>query len=115
MLNVDVLERRLVSRPRGNVASTSAAADDSQLVLCTTRLILKRGTLPSWAPRGIVKNSESWVLEESEVELDAAPGSSSGSAGRRTRVWTRNLDHTHKLAVTEGLELAEGSARPGEG
>ena len=109
-----MLERRLVSRPRA--AAADAASLSSQLVLCTTRLILKRGTLPAWAPRGIVKNSESWVLEQSEVELDAPAGSGGDDGqrdaqGRRMRVWTRNLDHTHKLAVTEGLELAEGSAR----
>ncbi|PWN51935.1 hypothetical protein IE53DRAFT_385681 [Violaceomyces palustris] len=93
-------------------------------VLCTTRLILKRGTLPSWAPQGLIKNAESWVLEESEVELDPHfPSSSAASSsyhgqldappelamsdGRNMRVWTRNLDHTTVLAVTEGLRFRE--------
>ncbi|KDN43089.1 hypothetical protein K437DRAFT_274982 [Tilletiaria anomala UBC 951] len=94
------------------------------LVLRTTRLILKRGTLPKWAPSGIIKNAESWVLEETEVEVDldlpAAVEDLSSSAtrsvpnrqdmrqkGREMRVWTRNLDHTNVLAVTEGVTLRE--------
>ncbi len=120
--------------------------DDDRLVLRTTRLLLKRGTLPSWAPKGIIRNAESWVMEETEVDVEypaaalstaaaaaagvagrgpgdgagagaqgttgsAAAGSAgtkSGSiAGREMRVWTRNLDHTNVMAVTEGLRMTE--------
>src|ERR1700730_7276649 len=32
--------------------------------LLTTRLILKRGALPRWAPKGIITRAETWVIEE---------------------------------------------------
>lgn len=126
VLSVDVLERRLV--PFGTPSSyavranarPAAHADADRWVLRTTRLILKRGTLPAWAPRGLLKNAESWVLEESEVDLDppASPASDEATAnstderGRSMRTWTRNLDHVTVLCVTESLELAEGRAPP---
>lgn len=76
-------------------------------VLCTSRLVLKRGSLPKWAPAGIIKNSTSWVLEESEVDLmppeDGAP--------RIMSTWSRNLDHTSVLAVTEALTFTESTPR----
>lgn len=78
-------------------------------VLKTTRLILKRGTLPKWAPAGLVRNAESWVLEESEVDLDSSP---SGTGGREMRCWTRNLDHTTVMAVTEQNVFQENSEQP---
>ncbi|PWN20235.1 hypothetical protein BCV69DRAFT_283113 [Microstroma glucosiphilum] len=98
VLSTDVLERRIVYR-RQDVASAPPAAEDGassastsssssssgsvvRPVLLTSRLILKKGTLPSWAPRGLIKNSESWVLEVSEVDLDGdLPGGSASSAG----------------------------------
>lgn len=111
VLSVDVLDRRIEYRPVGPTGATMP-------VLCTTRLILKRGNLPKWAPAGIIKNAESYVMEESEVELDLFPArpaeaSSSKQPARRTkngramRSWTRNLDHTTILAVTEGLVFKE--------
>lgn len=121
VLSVDVLDRRVV--PYGTPSSYAAqpnatqhaAQDADRWVLRTTRLILKRGTLPAWAPRGLLKNAESWVLEESEVDLDppmpAAEGSEAeAQRGRSMRTWTRNLDHVTVLCVTESLELAEGRA-----
>lgn len=62
-------------------------------------------------------------MEESEIELDLfppRPGSKSlmgrNSNGRAMRSWTRNLDHTTVLAVTEGLALKErfGFAPPAQ-
>ncbi|THH21003.1 hypothetical protein EW146_g468 [Bondarzewia mesenterica] len=59
--------------------------------LLTTRLILKRGALPRWAPRGIVSRAESWVIEESEVDPE----------GKVVRCRTRNLDHVKVMQVHE--------------
>jgi hypothetical protein len=63
--------------------------------LRTTRLILKRGALPRWAPRGIVARAESWVLEESEVD----------PVGRVVACTTRNLDHVKVMQVRESITL----------
>lgn len=38
-------------------------------VLRTTRLVLKRGKVPRWAPQMIQKIDTTWVLEESEIEM----------------------------------------------
>lgn len=63
--------------------------------LRTTRLILKRGNLPKWLPAGVVARSESWIIEESEVD----------SFGRRVVCTTRNLEHTKALRVIEQVTL----------
>lgn len=102
VLSVDVLDRLIVQR-------------GETPVLLTSRLLLKKGTLPRWAPRGLIKNAESWVLEVSEVDLepanaagvDANAAQSSASSSRQMRTWTRNLDHTTVLAVAEGLTFTE--------
>jgi hypothetical protein len=59
--------------------------------LLTTRVILKKATLPRWAPKGIVSRSESWILEESEVDPH----------GKVVRCLTRNLEHVKALKVHE--------------
>ncbi|MCO5598623.1 hypothetical protein L7F22_052720 [Adiantum nelumboides] len=96
--------------PIASSASTESE-EDVQHILKTTRLILKRGTLPKWAPSGILRNAESWVLEESEVELDSPFSSSTEERpvgeGRKMKCWTRNLDHTKVMAVTENLTFTE--------
>lgn len=61
----------------------------------TTRLILKKGSLPKWAPRGIMPKAESWILEESEV--DPATGV--------VRCTTKNLDHVKVMRVEEEVIL----------
>jgi len=61
--------------------------------LLTTRLILKRGALPRWAPRGIVSRAESWVIEESEVD----------PMGKTVRCLTKNLDHVKVMQVEESV------------
>ena len=68
-----------------------------QGTLLTTRLILKKGSLPKWAPKGIVNRAESWILEESEVD----PG------GRVVRCKTRNLDHVKVMRVEEITTLCQ--------
>lgn len=59
--------------------------------LLTTRLILKRGALPRWAPQGIISRAESWVIEESEVD----------PFGKFVRCRTKNLDHVKVMQVEE--------------
>jgi len=59
--------------------------------LLTTRLILKRGALPRWAPKGIVSRAESWIIEESEVD----------PFGKTVRCRTKNLDHLKVMQVEE--------------
>ncbi|WFD44162.1 aminodeoxychorismate lyase [Malassezia psittaci] len=99
VLTVDVLDRRI--EPRDSPTATG----EPNFVLCTTRLLLKRGSLPKWAPKNIIKNSESWVLEESEVDLTSP--SHDNRMPRTMSIWTRNLDHTTVLAVTEGIKFSE--------
>jgi len=68
-----------------------------QGTLLTTRLILKKGSLPKWAPKGIISRAESWILEESEVD----------PAGRVVRCKTRNLDHVKVMRVEEITTLRQ--------
>ncbi|KAK0506034.1 MSF1-domain-containing protein [Armillaria luteobubalina] len=65
--------------------------------LLTTRLILKRGALPRWAPRGIISRSESWVVEESEVD----------PMGKSVRCTTKNLEFTKVMQVEESVLLSQ--------
>jgi len=65
--------------------------------LLTTRLILKRGALPRWAPKGIVSRAESWVVEESEVD----------PYGKVVRCRTKNLDHVKVMQVEETQLFAQ--------
>jgi len=66
--------------------------------LLTTRLILKKGSLPKWAPKGIISRAESWILEESEVD----------PLGRVVCCKTRNLDHVKVMRVEEITTLRQG-------
>jgi len=65
--------------------------------LLTTRLILKSGSLPKWAPQGIVSRAESWVVEESEVDPN----------GKVMRCITKNLDHVKVMSVEERILLEQ--------
>lgn len=85
VVTADVLDQRL---------------DPNTGKLRTTKLLLKRGALPRWAPRGIMERAESWVLEESEVDV----------LGGQVQVSTRNIDHTVVLEVVETQRMkARGS------
>ncbi|PPQ63717.1 hypothetical protein CVT24_004297 [Panaeolus cyanescens] len=69
--------------------------------LVTTRLILKKGAMPRWFPKGIVSRAESWVIEESEVD----------PFGKTVRCVTKNLDHVKVMQVEESVsytQLPEG-------
>ncbi|KIM30813.1 hypothetical protein M408DRAFT_327782 [Serendipita vermifera MAFF 305830] len=68
-----------------------------QGTLQTTRLILKRGALPAWFPSYLMTRSESWIVEESEVDPH----------GRVLLCETRNLDHRSVMEVVERTELRE--------
>ncbi|KAJ7693643.1 MSF1-domain-containing protein [Mycena rosella] len=61
--------------------------------LITTRLILKRGAMPRWFPKGIISRAETWVVEESEVD----------PVGRTVRCKTSNLDHVKVMQVEESV------------
>jgi len=65
--------------------------------LVSTRLILKRGVLPSWFPKALMPRQESWIVEESEVDVE----------GRVLSCRTRNLDHVKVIEVVESTELRE--------
>jgi len=69
--------------------------DPESGVLRTTRLILKQGSLPRWAPRGILAKAESWILEESAVD----------AYGKEVVCSTRNLDHVKVMRVREEITL----------
>ncbi|KAG6885708.1 hypothetical protein C0993_010880 [Termitomyces sp. T159_Od127] len=64
--------------------------------LLTTRLLLKRGSLPRWA-QNLVGRAESWILEESEVD----------PMGKILRCRTRNLDHVKVMQVEEWAMLRQ--------
>ena len=81
VLSCDVIDRHLT--PSGT--------------LRTTRLILKRGALPAWFPRSFVQRGESWIVEESEVDV----------SGKVLKSMTRNLDHVKALQVLESQSLHE--------
>ena len=63
--------------------------------LLTTRLILKKGSLPRWFPKGIVSRAEYWVVEESEVDPH----------GKLVRCVTKNLDHVKVMQVEESVRI----------
>jgi len=65
--------------------------------LQTTRLILKRGSLPRWAPKGIIARAESWVVEESEVD----------PLGKTLRCTTRNLEFTKVMKMEETVFIRQ--------
>ncbi|GJN87941.1 hypothetical protein Rhopal_000896-T1 [Rhodotorula paludigena] len=86
----------------------SRSFDPRTDVLRTTRLILKRGKVPRWAPRVIQRIDTTWVLEETEIEvgLEAPDGTleDGGLAGgprRELRTRSRNIDRTEFMEVFE--------------
>ncbi|KAI0724239.1 MSF1-domain-containing protein [Cerioporus squamosus] len=81
ILSCDVISRELT--PSGS--------------LLTTRLILKTGSLPRWAPKGMIQRAESWVLEESEVD----------PLGKVMRCTTKNLDHVKVMRVEEHIHIRQ--------
>ena len=80
----------------------------------TTRLILKRGKVPKWAPRAILKITTSWVIEECEVDLEMEGVASSSSSRRRgeMRVRSRNIDHKSVMEVWEWQTFRQSEEDP---
>lgn len=72
-----------------DLLSVNISPHSGQLHL--TKLVLKRGKLPRWAPRGLVSKAETFVLEECEVDV----------LGQVLSSQTRNLDHRMVLDITE--------------
>lgn len=72
-------------------------------VLRTTRLVLKRGKVPAWAPRSILAITTSWILEETEIDLE-------DPANAQIRVTSRNIDHKSLLQVVELQSFARDAA-----
>ena len=69
--------------------------------LLTTRLILKRGNLPRWFPKQFVSRTESWLVEESEVD----------PFGKVVKCRTRNLDNLKVMRVEESVEFRQTEAK----
>ncbi|GAA5928635.1 hypothetical protein JCM3775_004590 [Rhodotorula graminis] len=76
--------------------------------LRTTRLILKRGKVPRWAPQVIQRIDTTWVLEETEVHVglegpdgQLEEGGSAGGPRRELRTRSRNIDRTEFMEVFE--------------
>jgi hypothetical protein len=72
--------------------------DPSTQTLSTVRLLLKTGSLPRWAPRGLVNRSEAWIIEVSEVDL--------AKGVMRSR--TMNLEHRGVMEVVETITVRGG-------
>ncbi|GAA5870993.1 hypothetical protein JCM16303_001654 [Sporobolomyces ruberrimus] len=86
----------------------SRSFDPSNNVLTTTRLMNKRGKMPKWAPSFISSIGTSWVIEETQVDLNLYEEGQDGGAGElRTR--SRNLDHTKILQVEEFQVFTQSS------
>ncbi|KAI8973841.1 PRELI-like family-domain-containing protein [Pilobolus umbonatus] len=64
---------------------------DENGVLKTTRLVLKKGKVPKWFPENFMKNSEAFIIEESEVNPHT-----------KTMITrTKNLNHVRIMQVEE--------------
>ncbi|KAM0792838.1 hypothetical protein ACM66B_002604 [Microbotryomycetes sp. NB124-2] len=104
VISSDVVSRSFVTKP------------DHSTVLRTTRLILKRGKVPAWAPPMIQKIGTSWVLEETEVDLEGAAVASTEDVQhterKQLRTRSRNLDHKTILEVFEWQTFQECSTDP---
>lgn len=69
----------------------SCTYDADSDTLHTKKLILKSGKLPRWAPKGIIARAETWVVEESSVNV----------LNGQASYLTRNIDHLSVLEVEE--------------
>lgn len=69
----------------------SCTYDAPTNTLHTRKLIFKSGKLPRWAPKGIIARAETWVVEDSVVDVLRGEAS----------YLTRNIDHLNVLEVEE--------------
>ncbi|KAI8865747.1 MSF1-domain-containing protein [Ramicandelaber brevisporus] len=74
--------------------------DPATGILHTTRILLKRGVLPKWG-RHIIKSTESYIVEYSEIDPKS----------QIMRTLTRNLNHTRIMQIEERIEY-HGQRRP---
>ncbi|GAA5830960.1 hypothetical protein JCM11251_005092 [Rhodosporidiobolus azoricus] len=89
-------------------------------VLRTTRLILKKGKVPRWAPRMIQAVDRTWVLEETDCEFGlvdsegkAVPLGEEGQVVKRElRTRSRNIDRTEFMEVFEWQTFRETPGDP---
>ncbi|GAA5902054.1 Ups1p [Sporobolomyces salmoneus] len=70
-------------------------------VLTTTRLMNKRGKMPKWAPSFISSIGTSWVIEQTQVDLNLHHENEEGERAGELRTRSRNLDHRKILQVEE--------------
>lgn len=56
--------------------------------------------MPRWAPGAIAKIGTSWVLEESELDMEV-------EEGKNLRTRSRNIDHKSVLEVSEWQTFTE--------
>ncbi|KAI8388524.1 PRELI-like family-domain-containing protein [Radiomyces spectabilis] len=75
---------------------------DEKGVLKTTRLVLKKGKVPKWFPESFLKNSEAFIIEESEVDPK--------SMTMTTR--TKNLNHVRIMQVEETQTFRPNEQNP---
>ncbi|KAL1935469.1 hypothetical protein VTP01DRAFT_4609 [Rhizomucor pusillus] len=86
VLAVDVLDRHV----------------DERGVLHTTRLVLKKGKTPKWFPEHLIKNSQAFIIEESEVDPK--------SMTMVTR--TKNLNHVRVMQIVETQIFKQHAENP---
>jgi 4-amino-4-deoxychorismate lyase len=90
---VDTLRQKLTDSPYAPHVLTAdtieMSHDAEKQTLHLTRLMLKKGRLPQWSTKFLRNITESWILEESFVDLH-----------QRT-MWTRTCNVDHKR-VCEG-------------
>ncbi|GAA5955516.1 hypothetical protein JCM3765_006801 [Sporobolomyces pararoseus] len=81
----------------------SRSFDPSSNVLTTTRLMNKRGKMPKWAPSFISSIGTSWVIEETQIDLNLYEEGTEDEirVTRELRTRSRNLDHTKIMQVEE--------------
>ncbi|KAG1218980.1 hypothetical protein G6F35_007872 [Rhizopus arrhizus] len=64
---------------------------DENGILKTTRLVLKKGKAPKWFPENFLKNSEAFIIEESEVD----------PKNKTMITRTKNLNHVRVMQIEE--------------
>lgn len=74
----------------------------------------KRGKMPKWAPSFISSIGTSWVIEQTEVDLNLVHEREGQGGGepvtRELRTRSRNLDHTKIMQVEEFQVFTESAA-----
>ncbi|CAO3678023.1 unnamed protein product [Rhizopus stolonifer] len=86
VLSVDVLDRYV----------------DENGILKTTRLVLKKGKAPKWFPESILKSSEAFVIEESEVD----------PKNKIMTTRTKNLNHVRVMQIEETQIFKQSEQNP---